>query len=168
MWTTTDYKNCLQLLSQGYKFVKFSFNQLFSTLYKVTWLFLILKKFPSLVSVINLVIERKRQLWTLQRRFSLETKNNHKIVLCAIIQPRLHQIKGVHLLKLQISDLVTTEGCYNAINRDKDFRDVTLARGGSLHLTGRKLYKDWVDVTSARLDNLRVRRPKSYNRTRLY
>ena len=163
----------MQLLSQIYKFVQFSFNQLFSTLYNVTWLFMILKKFPSLVSVINLVIERKRQLWTLQRRLSVETKNNHKMVLCAIIQPRLHQIKQVHLLKLQLADRVTKEGRYNANNRDNDLRDVTPARGGNLQLIGHKLYKtgtykDWVDVTPARLDNPWLRRHKLYNRTKLY
>ena len=36
----------MQLLSQDYKFVKFSFNQLFSTLYNLTWLFMIMKKIP--------------------------------------------------------------------------------------------------------------------------
>ena len=90
------------------------------------------------------------------------------MVLCAIIQPRLHQIKGVHLLKLQLADRVTKEGCYKAINGDNDLRDVTLARGGNLQLTGHKLYKDWVDVTPARLDNLWLRRHRLYNRTRLY
>ena len=87
------------------------------------------------------------------------------MVPCAIIQPRLHQIKQVHLLKLQLADRVTKEGCYN---RDHDLRDVTPARGGNLQLTGHKLYKDWVDVTPARLDNPWLRRHKLYNRTRLY
>ena len=90
------------------------------------------------------------------------------MLLFANIQPGLHQIKRVHLLKLQLADRVTKEGRYNAINRDNDFRDVTPARGGSLQLTGHKLYKDWVDVTSARLDNLWLRRYELYNRTRLY
>ena len=89
------------------------------------------------------------------------------MVLCAIIQPRLHQIKRVHLLKLQLADRVTKEGRYNAINRDNDLRDVTPARGGNLQLTGHKLYKDWVDVILARLDNLWLRRHKLYNRARL-
>ena len=64
------------------------------------------------------------------------------MVLCAIIQPRLHQIKRVHLLKLQLADRVTKEGHYNASNRDNDLRDVTPARGGNLQLTEHKLYKD--------------------------
>ena len=88
--------------------------------------------------------------------------------MCAIIQPRLHQIKRVHLLKLQVADRVTKEGRYNAINRDNDLRDVTPARGDNLQLTGHKLYKDWVDVTPARLDNPWLRRYKLYNRTELY
>ena len=87
--------------------------------------------------------------------------------MCAIIQPRLHQIEYVHLLNLQLADRVTKEGHYNAINRDNDLRDVTPARGGNLPLMGHKLYKDWVDVTPARLDNLWLRRHKLYNRTRL-
>ena len=131
----------MQFISQIYKFIKFSCNQLFSTLYNVTWPFMILKNIPSLVLVINLVIERKRQLWTLQRRFSLETKINHKIVLCAITQPRLHQIKRVHLFKLQLSNRVTKKGRYNAIDRDNDLVDVTPASGGNLQLTGHRLYK---------------------------
>ena len=89
------------------------------------------------------------------------------MLLCAIIQPRLHQIKRAHLLKLQLADWVTKEGRYNAINRDNDLRDVTLARGGNLQLTGHKLYKGWEDVTLARLDIQWLRRHKLYNRTRL-
>ena len=92
---------------------------------------------------------------------------NHKMVLCAIIQPRLHQIKHVHLLKLQVADWFTEEGRYNVINMDNDLRDVTSARGGNLQLTGHKLYKDWVNVIPVRLDNMRLRRHKLYNRTRL-
>ena len=60
------------------------------------------------------------------------------MVPCAVIQPRLHQIKQRNLLKLQVADRVTKEGRYN---RDNDLRDVTLARGGNLQLTGHKLYK---------------------------
>ena len=97
----------------------------------------------------------------------METKNNHKMILCEIIQPRLHKIKRVHLLKLQVSDRVTKEGRYNAINRDNDLRDVTPARGGNLQLTGHELYKDWVDVTPVRLNNLWLKRHKLYNRARL-
>ena len=85
--------------------------------------------------------------------------------MCEIIQPRLHEIKRVYLLKLP--DRVTKEGRHNAINRDNDLRNVTPARRGNLQLTGHKLYKDWVDVTPARLDNLWLRRHKLYNRTRL-
>ena len=95
------------------------------------------------------------------------------MVLCAIIQPRLHQIKCVHLLKLQLADWVTKEGRYYASNSDNDLRDITPARGGNLQLTGHKLYKtriykDWVDVTPARLGNPWLRRHKLYNRTKSY
>ena len=68
-------------------------------------------------------------------------------------------------MKLQVADRVTKEGCYN---RDKDLRDVTPARGGNPQFTRHILYKDWVDVTLARLDNLWLRRYKLYHSTRLY
>ena len=57
-----------------------------------------------------------------------------------------------------MSNRVTKEGLHNAINRDNNLVDVTPARGGNLQLMGHKLYKtkiykDWVDVTLARLGN---------------
>ena len=68
-------------------------------------------------------------------------------------------------MKLQVVDWITKGGCYN---RDNDLRIVTLARGGNPQLTGHILYKNWVDVTPARLDNLWLRRYKLYHRTKLY
>ena len=68
-------------------------------------------------------------------------------------------------MKLQVADWGTKEGCYN---RDQDLGDVTPARGDNPQFTGHILYKNWVDVTPARLDNLWLRRYKLYHRTRLY
>ena len=83
------------------------------------------------------------------------------------------KLKCIYLLKLQLADQVTKEGRYNTINKDKDFRDVTPARGGNLQLTGHKLYKtkiykDLVDVTLATLGNPWLMGYKLYNRTKLY